>query len=150
MLKFHPLKAEELAALDWQNQPLAAELPSPDFAAKSLAEGNMLLTIFEEGKPIGMLELKQQPTDGKPRCAVVGTVVLLPAYRRHGLGRMLMAIAASTVAERGIWFLAGDVPDTPEARGFAAAIHMKQTQWYEDLWLLDLSDVEGLRYGNGK
>ena len=57
----------------------------------------------------------------------------------------LMALAAGEAAERKIWFLAGIVP--PEAAAFAAAMHMKQTEWFTDYLLLDLSDVEGMRYG---
>ena len=88
MLKFHPLKAEELASLNWQEQPLAVCLPADFDPAASVQAENLVLTLFDERDLIGLLELKQKPTDGKPVCAVVGTAAVLPAYRRHGLGRM--------------------------------------------------------------
>jgi len=147
MLKFHPLKPEELESLNWNSHPLAACLPKGFDPAEALRRHDLVLTLFDEDALIGALVLNHTPTDGKPVCAVVETAALLPAYRRHGLGRMLMALAAGAAAERGIWFLAAQVPDTPEAQGFAAAMHFKQTEWYGNYLLLDLSDVEGMRHG---
>ena len=147
MLKFHPLKPDEPEILHWQTQPLAAWMPEGFVPAAALENGDLLLGLFDAEQLIGLLLLNKQPTDGKPQCAVVETTVVLPAYRRHGLGRMLMALAAGAAAERGIWFLASEVPDTPEAQGFAAAMHFRQTEWYDRYLLLDLSDVEGMRHG---
>jgi GNAT superfamily N-acetyltransferase len=88
-----------------------------------------------------------QTVGEKPRCAVIGWTVILPECRRHGLGRMLLTLAAGEAVERQIWFLAARVPQDEAALRFADAIHMKQTEWFDDLRVLDLSDVEGLRYG---
>ncbi|MBR3268381.1 MAG: GNAT family N-acetyltransferase [Oscillospiraceae bacterium] len=147
MLKFHPLKAEELRELQWQSQPLAAYLPAYFDPAEALKREDLLLTVFDGSRPVGMLVMRKEPTNGRPNCAVIETAVLLPEYRRHGLGRMLTALAAGAAAERGIWFLAAQVLDTPEAKGFASAMHFRQTEWYPDYLLLDLSDVEGMRHG---
>ena len=147
MLKFHPMKAEDLETLDWSVQELALCMPADFDPAAAVQAGDLVLTLFDEDRLIGALELKQEPLNGKPVCAVVGTAAVLPAYRRHGLGRMLTALAASAAAERGIWFLAAKVPETAEAQGFAAAMHFRQTDWYDGYLLLDLSDVEGMRHG---
>ncbi|MBQ8922169.1 MAG: GNAT family N-acetyltransferase [Oscillospiraceae bacterium] len=147
MLKFHPLKQDELGPLQWQSQPLAACMPADFDPEQSLEKGNLLLTIFDGERPVGLLELRDEPIGGKPRCALIEHTVLLPEYRRHGLGRMLTAIAASTAAERRIWFLAAQPPETEAGRCFAEALHFRQTEWYSDLLLLDLSDVEGMRHG---
>ena len=148
MLKFHPLNEADLDARDWTQEPLTALLPGgAEYLRGMQKKGNLLLTVFDGEKPVGMLVMEQTPTAGKPVCAVVDTVVLLEEYRRHGLGRMLICLAAGAAVDRQIWFLAGAVPETEAARGFAGAIHMRKTPWYDDLWLLDLSDVEGMRHG---
>ena len=147
MLKFHPLKPDDLETLDWSAQALTPCMPADFDPAAAVQAGDLVLTLFDADRLIGVLELKQAPLNGKPVCAVVGSAAVLPAYRRHGLGRMLMALAASAAAERGIWFLAAQVPETPEAQGFAAAMHFRQTDWYDDYLLLDLSHVEGMRHG---
>ena len=148
MLKFHPLRQEDFDARDWDAEPLTRLLPDGAEALRKRAEaGDLLLTVFDADRPVGMLMLNREPTDGRPVCAVIEAVVLLEEYRRHGLGRMLMSLAAGAAVDRQIWFLAAAVPETDAARGFAAAMHMRKTPWYDDLWLLDLSDVEGMRHG---
>lgn len=151
MLRFRKLKESDLTKTDWQNEPLSAALQGG--AARipqSLAAGNTVFVIFDENsKPIGMLEMDAETVGEKPRCAVIRDVVILPEYRRHGLGRMLMTLAAGDAVERQIWFLAGKVPQDDTALHFADAMHLKQTEWFAELRVLDLSDVEGLRYGHG-
>ncbi len=147
MLKFHLLKQEELSLPEWAKQPLAEYLPGDFDPERALKRGDLLLAVFDEARLIGLLELRQEPTDGKPRCMLIEQTVLLPEYRRHGIGRMLTAIAAGTAAERSIWFLAARPPKTEEGRLFAEAMHFRMTEWYPDLLLLDLSDVEGMRHG---
>lgn len=148
MLRFHKLKQADLTLTDWPAEPLSALLPDgADFFEKSLHEGNTVFVLFDEQKPVGLLEMLAEPVGEKPACAVVSNVLMLPDYRRHGLGRMLMCLAAGEAAERRLWFLAGAVPETKEAMGFADAIHFRKTEWLEDMLILDLSDVEGLRHG---
>lgn len=150
MLKFHPLKEADLAAYDWAHEPLTALLPEgEERLRRGLAADDLLLTVFDEAeKPIGMLILLQTPTAGKPVCAVVEQIVLLEPYRRHKIGRMLLSLAAGAAVERGIWFLAAEVPaDNEAAQGFAEAMHFRKTPWYDEYLLLDLSDVEGMRHG---
>lgn len=148
MLRFRKLKQTDLEQTDWSSEPLTALLPAgADYITQHFVQGDTLIVLFDDGKPVGLLEMDAQPIGEKPRCAVIGMTVLLSEYRRRGLGRMLMVLAADTAVSRQLWFLAGRVPHTEEAEGFAKAIHMKQTAWFADMLVLDLSDVEGLRYG---
>ena len=148
MLRFHKMKQTELSQHDWTQEPLSALLPEgADYLAQKLDAGDTLFVMYDGEKPVGLLEMDAAPVGEKPKCARVGLVVLLPEYRRHGLGRMLMCLAAGEAVELQLWFLAGAVPETEEAQGFAKAIHMQQTEWFANLQVLDLSDVEGLRHG---
>lgn len=148
MLRFHKMKQTELSQHNLAQEPLSALLPEgADYLAQKLAAGDTLFVMYDGEKPVGLLEMDAAPVGEKPKCARIGLVVLLPEYRRHGLGRMLMCLAAGEAVERQLWFLAGAVPETEEAQGFAKAIHMQQTEWFADLQVLDLSDVEGLRHG---
>ena len=149
MLRFRKLKESDLSKTDWSAEPLTALLPAgADYIPQHLAAGDTIFVIFEEGKPIGLLEMDAQTVGEKPRCAVIGYAVILPDCRRRGLGRMLMTLAAGEAVERQIWFLAGSVPQEETAQRFADAVHFRMTEWFETLRVLDLSDVEGLRYGN--
>ena len=148
MLRFRKLNAADTEAQIWQKTPLTALLPDGLITITAhLEKGDTVFVLFDAEQPVGLLILNQEPVGEKPRCLIVEQIILLPEYRRHGLGRMLMTLAAGEAVERRIWFLAGHLPRTPEAAGFAAAVHMQQTDWFEDLLLLDLSDVEGLRHG---
>lgn len=148
MLRFHKMKQAELKLSDWQAEPLSALLPEgADYYEKALKRGDTLFILYDEKKPVGLLGMAADTAGEKPECAVVTIVVMLPEYRRHGLGRMLMCLAAGEAVERKLWFLAGTVPQTPEAEGFAKALHWQQTAWFSDMQVLDLSDVEGLRHG---
>lgn len=148
MLRFRKLKSADIEQRDWSREPLTALLPSgADYITQHFAQGDTLIVLFADGMPVGLLEMDAQTIGEKPRCAVIGTVVLLPEFRRRGLGRMLMVLAADTAVSQQTWFLASRIPDTEDAAGFARAIHMQQTDWFADMLVLDLSDVEGLRYG---
>ena len=148
MLRFHKLKQDDLSRTDWQQEKLLALLPGgADHYASALGKGNTVFVLYDAEKLVGLLEMDAESVGEKPECAVVRTVVILPEYRRHGLGRMLMCLAAGEAVERKLWFLAGAVPQTEEAEAFAEAIHMRKTDWLPDLNILDLSDVEGLRHG---
>lgn len=148
MLKFRKMKPQDIAGIDWQAEPLSALLPgAAAYFADVLANDATLFVLFDDGKLVGLLEMERDPVGEKPKCAVVGTVVILPAYRRQGLGRMLMTLAAGEAVERQLWFIAGTVPDTEEAQSFAKRIHLLPSEWFTDRYVLDLSDVEGLRHG---
>ena len=147
MLRFRKLREDDLTAYDWNSAELTGLLPSADYYAEALSCGNMLLVIFDGETPIGLLEMDAEPDGTHPPCAKVSRLLILPALRRHGLGRMLMALAAGEAAERRLWFISGDIPDTPEAAAFAKAIHMLPDSRFDGRVLLDLSDVEGLRHG---
>ncbi len=148
MLRFHKLNREELNQTDWKAEPLSTLLPQgAEYYETALQNGDVLFVLYEEQKLIGLLGMAAEPVGDKPKCAVVTDVVILPEYRRHGLGRMLMCLAAGEAVERKLWFLACAAPHTAEAEGFAKALHMQQTEWLRDMLVLDLSDVEGLRHG---
>ena len=150
MLRFRKITEEDINRCHWETEPLSALLSYPDTAEglrASVARRNTVIVMFDGETPAGFLEIAAEPTEGKPVCAVITQLAVLESYRRHGLGRMLMVLAADDTAGRGIWFLAAHVPETEAAQGFAKAVHMKQTEWYDDMLLLDLSDVEGLRHG---
>ncbi|MCQ2408600.1 MAG: GNAT family N-acetyltransferase [Oscillospiraceae bacterium] len=148
MLRFRKIQPSDLDKTDWMQAPLTALLPEgADYLSTHIRNGDTVFVILDDDKLVGLLEMEAETVGERPRCAVVGTTVILPEYRRHGLGRILMGLAAGEALERQIWFLAGAVPQTAEAEGFADGIHMKKTEWFEELRVLDLSDVEGLRYG---
>ncbi len=147
MLRFRKLRDSDLTAYDWEHAALTGLLPSPDYYKETLARRDMLLVIFDGDKPLGLLEMAAEPFGDRPPCAWVGRVLILPELRRHGLGRMLMALAAGEAAERKLWFITGDIPDTEEAAAFAKAIHLLPDDRFGGRVLLDLSDVEGLRHG---
>ena len=147
MLRFRKLKEHDLTVFDWTDAELTALLPSPAYYRETLEKGNMLLVILDGEKPLGLLEMEKEPDGTRPPCARINRVLVLPALRRHGLGRMLMALAAGEAAERQLWFLSGEIPDTKEASGFAKAVHMLPDSRFDGRVLLDLSDVEGLRHG---
>ena len=101
MLRFHKMKQTELSQHDWTQEPLSALLPEgADYLAQKLAAGDTLFVMYDGEKPVGLLEMDAAPVGEKPKCARVGLVVLLPEYRRHGLGRMLMCLAAGEAVER--------------------------------------------------
>jgi GNAT superfamily N-acetyltransferase len=147
MLKFRKLKESDLAETDWEQAALTALLPSPSYWEDAVSAGAAVIVIFDGETPVGMLEMDAKPTESRPACAKVNRVLILPELRRHGLGRMLMALAAGEAVSRQLWFIAGAVPETEEAQGFAAGIHLRKSEWFDDLFVLDLSDVEGLRHG---
>lgn len=147
MLLFRRLRAATEAQIDWSTQEITPLLPAPDHAAKTLAQNGAVFVILDGEKVLGLISLAERLTESKPPCAVVTHLTVLPALRRHGLGRMLMGLAANETAERSVWFLAGKVPETEEAQAFAAAIGMKEREWLAEMPVLDLSDVDGLRYG---
>lgn len=147
MLIFRRLKPETAAAIDWQAQEITALLPRNDYAAESVAAEGTVFVILEEEKVIGLAAMPEKLTETKPVCGVLESLVILPAYRRQSLGRMLAGLIANALAERSVWFMAGSVPQSPEAEAFAKAIGMKPCDFLDGMSVLDLSDVDGLRYG---
>ena len=147
MLLFRRLSAETEQKINWAPQEITPLLPSPAHAAETLKAGGTVFVILEGETVLGLISLAPGTTDSKPPCAVITHLTVLPAVRRHGLGRMLTGLAANDTAERSVWFLAGRVPEDDTAKAFAQAIGFREREWLAEMPVLDLSDVDGLRYG---
>ena len=147
MLLFRKLSAETEQKIDWAPQEITSLLPAPSHAADTLAAGGTVFVILDGETVLGLISLAKDTTDTKPPCAVITHLSVLPAVRRHGLGRMLAGLAANDTAERSVWFMAGKVPADETAQAFAKAIGFKERAWLAEMPVLDLSDVDGLRYG---
>ena len=152
MLKIRKIQPADAQALTASGAPLLAVLPAGNYAEQVLSQGGTVFLMYEDGIPAGLCALASPAADTgeKPRCARLLFVAVQPGSRRHGLGRILMGLAANEVAERQenkVWFLAADAPSDPGAAAFAAAMGMKPAQNAEHLLILDLSDVSGLRFG---
>lgn len=147
MLRFRQLRAEDAAPQLWEQAALGKLLSPENTPAAMLERGSTVYVLYDGELPAGILSVAKAPTATKPVCGVVETVAVLEQYRRHGFGRILMGIAANLLAERRIWFLAGNVPADETAEKFASAIGLKPAESLSGMWMLDLSDVSGLRYG---
>ncbi|MCQ2417653.1 MAG: GNAT family N-acetyltransferase [Oscillospiraceae bacterium] len=148
MLLFRKMKPQGIRSINWTEEPLTQFVPDGEgFFAKIIAENHTLFLLFEEGRPIGMIVMEKDAVGQKPKCAAIRNLVILPEYRRRGLARMLMVIAAGEAVERQLWFMAGSVPETEDAQAFAKSVHMQPSEWFSDKYVLDLSDVEGMRHG---
>ena len=147
MLRFRQIKKKDADPEKWNGTALAALLGGGSYPAERLNADCTVIVMYDGDKPAGIVTVSPQTVGEKPRCGIVETVALLPEYRRHGLGRILLGMAANLIAERQVWFLAGNVPDDETARKFAAAMGLKPVGWLESMWVLDLSDVSGLRHG---
>lgn len=145
MLKFRKINTADAETVG--ASALAALLPRPDYAAEALRSGAAVFVMYEDAVPASLLAVSGTVTDTRPRCAVVDCMVMREENRRRGLGRMMMGLAANDAVGHGVYFLAGAVPDTAEAQGFAKAIGFRQTPLFADMQVLDLSDVSGLRHG---
>lgn len=115
-----------------------------------MTESESALVVYEDDKLIGISIISAKLTDTKPKCAVIPRLIMAPEVRRHGLGRMLMGQTAGAALNRGAYFAAAQIPDTAEAAGFAASIGFKKTPLFDDMLVLDLTDVEGMRHGTPK
>ena len=147
MLIFRNLTPETEQQINWRQQEITALLPDPGYAAAVIAAGGTVFVILDGENVIGAVSLSAETTATRPVCGIVEQLAVLPQFRRQHLGRMLMGLAANAAADRSVWFLTGSIPETEEARAFAASVGMKQTEWLPDMPVLDLSDVDGLRYG---
>lgn len=133
-----PAEADALLSLWQEPEPLP------------LTDRDSAVVFYEDDVLTGISVIREAFTETKPRCAVVSRLVIAPAARRHGLGRMLMGQTAGAVLSHGAYFLAAPIPDTDEARAFAKSVGMKETALFSDMLMLDLTDVEGLRHGKPK
>ena len=143
MLIFREIPCTELDAKEPHAAPLLAMWPESD--PITFSPDQSALVVYEDEMLIGISVISSALTDTKPRCAVMSRLIMLPAVRRHGLGRMLMGQTAGAALARGAYFLAAHVPDTAEASAFADSVGLRETPLFSDMRMLDLSDVDGLR-----
>lgn len=99
-----------------------------------------------DSRMTGALVMAAAAAGTSPAYLKVYNVTVLEDVRRHGLGRMLMCMAAGEAVERKVWFLGCDAQLSADVQAFADAIHFRAGSDPAVL-LLDLSDVEGLRHG---
>lgn len=144
MLTFAKLSKDQITQTDWSALAITAMLPSnlslqPDadeivFAAT--LDGQIIALAALDGKLPNLL-----PTGG-----MLCGLFVLPEYRRQGVGRMLVGLAAGAVMEMGAYFLRAKSPDTDEAAAFSQKIGFRPEPASNDtLVLLDLTDTKGLR-----
>jgi len=148
MLIFREIPCPLLAEQEPQAEPLLSLWPGDN--SLPMTEAETALVVYEDDTLIGISVISAAFTDTKPKCAVIPRLVMAPAARRHGLGRMLMGQTAGAALNRGAYFVAAHVPDTEEARAFAKSVGFRETPVFSDMLMLDLTDVEGLRHGTPK
>lgn len=118
----------------------------PDGLAGVCGNGRAVFVLLLDGKAAGTLIMDSVPEGSSPAYLRVQNTVVLPELRRHGLGRMLMCMAAGEAVGRKVWFLGCSPHLSADAQAFAEAMHFR-AGYAPDALLLDLSDVEGLRHG---
>ena len=148
MLIFREMPCAALSAQEPQAEKLLALWPEP--SPLPVTDSEAAIIVYEDDVLIGIAVISAKLTDTKPKCAVVSRLIMAPAARRHGLGRMLMGQTAGATLNRGAYFIAARVPDTDEARAFAHSVGFKETPLFSDMLIFDLTDVEGLRHGTLK
>ena len=144
MLIIKKLTEEKLRSLsDYAEADAALQ---PGGLAGALRDGLTVFLMLLDGKTAGVLAMKSDAEGSSPAFARVTDVFVVPALRRHGLGRMLMCSAAGEAVERKTWFLGCSAALSEAGAAFAEAMHFRAGTVPGTL-LLDLSDVEGLRHG---
>ena len=136
MLTFSKLTKEQLTETDWSAQPIASALPKSEETA---------FAAWLDGQVIGVAALADSLSDLQPTSGILTTVFVLPQYRRQGVARMLVGLAAGAVMEQGAYFLRGSVPTTEEAAAFAEKIGFHTEADSTGFAILDLTDTKGLR-----
>lgn len=147
MLVIKKMDSARLAALP-DTAALEAMLPAGGLAG-ALADGDTVFVMLLDDRAAGALLLCSEPEGTRPAFLRVKQTAVLPDLRRHGLGRMLMCVAAGHAVDQSVWFLGCTAPAAEsDAAAFASALHFRPYDTCApDTLLLDLSDVEGLRYG---
>ena len=143
MLVIKKLNAEKLASL---GDTAALDAFVPQGLGGCLASGATVFVLLTDNQPAGVLVMDSAAEGTKPAFLRVRQVAVLAPLRRHGLGRMLMCVAAGEAVERQVWFLGCPAALTAEAQAFADAMHFR-AGLVPGALLLDLSDVEGMRHG---
>ncbi len=141
MLTFSKLSTQQMQDTAWDAQDITALLPKQ---AQSLCTTDaQLFAAWLDGQVIGMASLSTALSQQQPTSGMLNWLVVLPQYRRQGVGRMLMGLMAGAVMEMGAFFLRGQQPETQESAAFAEKIgfHADGT----GNTLLDLTDTKGLR-----
>ncbi|MBR6760795.1 MAG: GNAT family N-acetyltransferase [Oscillospiraceae bacterium] len=74
-------------------------------------------------------------------------VTVHPQYRRQGLARTLLSLAAGKAMEFGAYLLYTHAPQTAIAQMFCAAVGFVQDTKDPAYLMLDLTDTKGMRHG---
>lgn len=143
MLTFAKLSKEQIAQTDWSAQAITAMLPSNLSLQPDAGETVFAATL--DGQIIALAALSNQLPNVLPTGGLLNGLFVHPEYRRQGVGRMLVGLAAGAVMEMGAYFLRAQSPDTAEAAAFSQKIGFRPEPASSDLVLLDLTDTQGLR-----
>ena len=117
------------------------------------AQGGTIQIATEEDALIGAFLLSGERLGEQAQYAVVSALAIAPAYRRHGMGRMLAALAANLAMQQGVGFLYAEVAQEAGVQVFAARIGATETAALRPCpagaipMCLDLTQIEGLRHG---
>ena len=136
MLTFSKLTTEQISETDWSAQPLASKLPK---------DGETAFAAWLDGQVIGMALLSDTLSALQPTSGMLTTIFVQEQYRRQGVARMLVGLAAGAVMEQGAYFLRGTLPETDEAAAFAEKIGFQTEADNTGFVILDLTDTKGLR-----
>ena len=145
MLTFSEIGLERVTDSAWSTQTIGTMLPSPNTLRNLLTLGGKLFAAELDGKIIGIAALTGRLHEAESiRSGVAENVLVLPQYRRQGVGRMLIGLLAGALMQENVYFLSGSVPNTVEAEAFARKLGFQMQQGSSNA-LLDLTDTTGLR-----
>jgi len=127
MLMFSELTAQEAAggSFPWE-----------------LTEGHRVLTVSDGTDLIGRGLLLED----------TGRLWLMDLFireedRRHGFGRTLLSVAASSAVEKGRYVLYAHMPADEVAKAFCKAVGFVAAADEDGVWILDLTETKGMRHG---
>ncbi len=127
MLMFSELTAQEAAALC---------LPY------ELTEAHRVLTVSDGTIQIGRGLLLEEAD----RLWLVD-LFIREEDRRHGFGRTLLSVAASSAVEKGRYVLYAHMPADDAAKAFCNAVGFVPAADEDSVLMLDLTETKGMRHG---
>ncbi len=113
------------------------QITSDTGAVFVILDGDMLL---------GLAAIKRCRIQNSNAVCLCG-LIIHPQYRRQGLGRTLLSLAAGKAMEFGAYQLYADAPETTLAQLFCQAVGFLQDTKDPAYRILDLTDTKGMRHG---